>query len=67
MTTDALKKRIDECDEAIRGNGKPGLNTRVAKLEQSMSTMAKIIWLLAGSIVTSVASIAVMAVTLLIK
>ena len=29
-----IHKKLDDIDEAIRGNGRPGLNTRLDRLEQ---------------------------------
>ena len=38
-----LEKTVQRIDVAIRGNGKPGLNQRVASLEQSR-TLNKKLW-----------------------
>jgi hypothetical protein len=45
-------------DVAIRGNGKPGLNTRLDRLEQDAKRQARLIWLVVGSAVTLAASAA---------
>ena len=36
-----LEERVDELDEAIRGNGKPGINQRLMRIEDSLARMDK--------------------------
>lgn len=36
-----LEGRVDELDEAIRGNGKPGINQRLARIEDTLARMDK--------------------------
>ena len=45
--------------EILTGNGQPehGLVVKVAKLEQSMSTVRKMFWLLVGGIFTSLGTV----------
>jgi len=50
--------KLDRMDEAIRGNGKPGINTRLDRLEQDAKHQARLIWLVVGSAVTLAASAA---------
>jgi len=45
-----LHRKLDRLDEAIRGNGKPGIIVRLDRLEQSAKSQAKIIWLLVGAV-----------------
>ena len=47
---DILFEKLDRLDEAIRGNGKPGIIVRLDRLEQSAKSQAKIIWLLVGAV-----------------
>ena len=54
----SVHTKLDRMDEAIRGNGKPGLNTRLDRLEQDAKRQARLIWLVVGSAVTLAASAA---------
>ena len=45
---DKICKMLGRLDEAIRGNGKPGINTRLDRLEQSGRRQARVIWLVVG-------------------
>ena len=47
-----LHVKLDRMDESIRGNGKPGINTRLDRLEQDAKRQARLIWLVVGSAVT---------------
>jgi len=46
-----IKDRIQSIDHAIRGNGTPGLNQRVALLEQSRTVTSKLWWTIGSVIV----------------
>lgn len=50
-------RQIREClktlDESVRGNGKPGLNTRVARLEDRGVLLWSSIGVVAGGLVTA--------------
>ena len=48
----AIHVKLDRMDEAIRGNGKPGLNTRLDRLEQDAKRQARLVWLIVGAAVT---------------
>jgi len=43
-----LHKKLDILDEAIRGNGKPGLQLRLDRLEQDRLSRSKVVWFLLG-------------------
>ena len=43
-----LHKKLDTLDESIRGNGKPGIQLRLDRLEQDKLTRSKVIWFLLG-------------------
>lgn len=47
-----LHGKLDRIDEAIRGNGKPGIQTRLDRLEQAERTRGRLLWLIAGALVT---------------
>jgi hypothetical protein len=52
-----IKTKLDRLDEAIRGNGEPGLKTRIDRLERSEATRSRLLWLIAGSAVTGAISL----------
>ena len=47
-----LHAKLDRLDEAIRGNGKPGLQLRLDRLEAAERTRGKLIWIVVGAAVT---------------
>ena len=49
----SLHKKIDKLDEAVRGNGHPGINTRLDRLEHSERRRTKIIWILIAAAIAS--------------
>ena len=57
-----IHRKLDRRDEAIRGNGKPGLQVRLDRLEQDARRQGRLIWLLLGAVGTGIAT----AVTMLI-
>ena len=58
-----LHLKLDKLDEAIRGNGKPGIQTRLDRLEQDRLTRGRFFWFLMGCIGTSATSILVIILT----
>ena len=54
----ALHRKLDTLDVAIRGNGKPGIQLRLDRLESSEKTRSRLLWLITGSAVTMAASAA---------
>ncbi len=53
---DAIHAKLDRLDEAIRGNGRPGIQLRLDRLEAAEKSRARLIWLIIGSAVTLAAS-----------
>ena len=51
-----LHTKLDRLDEAIRGNGKPGIQLRLARLEAAEKTRSRLIWLAVGALVTLAAT-----------
>lgn len=51
-----LQRKLDRLDEAIRGNGKPGIVLRLDRLEQDTRRQSRLIWLILGSGITTAAS-----------
>ena len=48
---DLIFQKLDRIDEAIRGNGKLGIGTRVDRLEQSESTRRRLTWIIVGAVI----------------
>ena len=44
--------KLDKLDEAIRGNGKPGIQLRLDRLETSQANRSRLLWLVIGVVVT---------------
>lgn len=53
-----LHDKLDKMDEAIRGNGKPGIQVRLDRLEQERLSRSKVAWFVIGCITTLAGSIA---------
>lgn len=53
-----LHEKLDKMDEAIRGNGKPGIQTRLDRLEQDKLYRSKVTWFVIGAMTTIAGSIA---------
>jgi len=47
-----LHAKLDRLDEAIRGNGKPGIQLRLDRLEGAETVRSRLLWIIAGSTVT---------------
>ena len=45
-----INRKLDVLDEAIRGNGDPGLKHRIDRLEGAHIAIRRLMWLLVGSI-----------------
>lgn len=52
-----IRVKLDRLDEAIRGNGKPGIALRLDRLEQDGRRLGRIVWLIAGATVTAIVSL----------
>ncbi len=53
---DELHRKLDRLDEAIRGNGRPGITVRLDRLEQDARRQGKLIWMIVGSGITAATS-----------
>ena len=53
---EVLHEKFDRLDEAIRGNGKPGILIRLDRLEQDAKRQGKLVWLMLGAIAASLAT-----------
>ncbi len=51
---DKLDESIQKIDTAIRGNGTPGLNTRLDRLEQDKKITHRALWVVFGAVVVAV-------------
>jgi hypothetical protein len=45
----AVNRKLDQLDEAIRGNGKVGIQRRLDRLESSESFRSRALWMLFGA------------------
>ena len=52
-----IRVKLDRLDEAIRGNGKPGIALRLDRIEQDARRLGRLVWLAAGSALTAIASL----------
>lgn len=51
-----MHHKLDRLDEAIRGNGKPGINTRLDRLEEAEASRRRLTWIVVGAFVSAGAS-----------
>jgi len=58
-----IRVKLDRLDEAIRGNGKPGIALRLDRLEQDAKRQSRLIWMIVGSGVTAFVSAVVAWIT----
>jgi len=54
-----IRAKLDRIDEAIRGNGKPGIVLRLDRLEQDARFYSRLVWVVIGSVATAFASVIV--------
>jgi len=47
-----LHAKLDRLDEAIRGNGRPGVQVRLDRLESADRSRSKLLWIIVGAAVT---------------
>ncbi len=47
-----LHAKLDKLDEAIRGNGKVGIQRRLDRLENAEGVRSRLLWLIAGTTAT---------------
>ena len=48
----SMHTKLDRMDEAIRGNGKPGIQLRLDRLEGAESRRGRLFWLFVGAATT---------------
>ena len=53
---EGIHRKLDRLDEAIRGNGRPGILIRLDRLEQNARRQARLLWLIVGAIATGATS-----------
>ncbi len=51
-----LHRKLDRIDEALRGNGRPGIQMRLDRLEQDRLSRSKVFWLALGTVGTCAAT-----------
>jgi hypothetical protein len=47
-----VHRKLDALDESIRGNGRPGIQLRLSRLEAAEATRSRLLWIIAGSTLT---------------
>ena len=47
-----LHRKLDRLDEAVRGNGRPGIQLRLDRLEAVDRSRSKLLWIIVGAAVT---------------
>lgn len=52
----SIHTKLDRLDEAIRGNGRPGIQLRLDRLEAAEKSRSRLIWIITGAAVTLAAS-----------
>ena len=53
---EAIHTKLDRLDEAVRGNGRPGITVRLDRLEQDAKRQGKLVWLILGAVATTLAT-----------
>ena len=53
---EAIYRKLEQLDEAIRGNGKPGIQLRLDRLEQNARRQSRLTWLILGGAATAAGS-----------
>ena len=48
----SIHTKLDRLDEAIRGNGRPGIQLRLDRLEATERSRTKLIWIIVGAAAT---------------
>jgi hypothetical protein len=51
-----IHDKLDRLDEAIRGNGRPGLRQRLERLEEAEGSRRRLTWIVLGAFVSAGAS-----------
>ena len=53
---ESIHHKLDRLDEAVRGNGRPGIQLRLDRLEQDAKRQSKLTWLIIGAAIAALAS-----------
>jgi len=54
----AIHVKLDKLDEAVRGNGKPGIQVRLDRLEVDAKRQGRLVWMILGACITAAVSAA---------
>ncbi len=49
---ESIHTKLDKLDESIRGNGKPGIQLRLDRLEKAEAVRSRLLWIIAMATVT---------------
>jgi len=47
----SMHTKLDRLDEAVRGNGKPGIQLRLDRLEAAEAVRSRLLWIITGAAV----------------
>ncbi|MBS3821023.1 MAG: hypothetical protein KGY81_04590 [Phycisphaerae bacterium] len=47
-----IHRKLDRLDEAVRGNGRPGIQLRLDRLEAAERSRSRLIWIILGAATT---------------
>ena len=53
----AIRRSIEKLDESIRGNGKPGITTRLDRIDTAARGLSRLVWLVIGSSLSIIVAI----------
>ena len=53
---ETIHEKLDRLDEAVRGNGKPGIQLRLDRIEQNAKRISRLVWLTLGGFATAATS-----------
>jgi len=51
-----LHRKLDRIDESLRGNGRPGIQTRLDRVERERLGRSRLFWLAMGTVCTCAAT-----------
>ena len=63
----AIHAKLDRLDEAIRGNGKPGINLRLELLEADAASRRRLLWIVLGALASAGVSAAAQIIGLVVR
>ncbi|QDU71043.1 hypothetical protein [Mucisphaera calidilacus] len=53
---ESVHRKLDQLDQAVRGNGRPGIQLRLDRLEQNAARQARLTWLIVAAVIATTTS-----------